>query len=120
YDIDRKVNLGPATRTHSGSADGKNVTAALNAGYEFGDALRHGPVIGVVAQRIDIDGFAESDPTLSTSLAYPDQTFDSLIGSVGYQVNYTYSESFRPYARLTMDREFEDAPKDARARLQTV
>uniref|UniRef100_UPI0036D42549 autotransporter domain-containing protein n=1 Tax=Streptomyces mirabilis TaxID=68239 RepID=UPI0036D42549 len=42
YDIDRKVNLGPATRTHSGSADGKNVTAALNAGYEFGDALRHG------------------------------------------------------------------------------
>ncbi|QWP76695.1 autotransporter domain-containing protein [Lysobacter sp. K5869] len=120
FDIDRKVNLGPATRTHSGSTDGKNVTAALNAGWEFGDALRHGPVIGVVAQRIDIDGFKESDPTLSTSLAYDDQSFDSLIGSIGYQINYTYSERFRPYARLTLDREFEDAPKDARARLQSL
>ncbi|MGH8081177.1 MAG: autotransporter domain-containing protein [Lysobacter sp.] len=120
FDIDRNANLGPATRVHHGSADGKNVTAAINAGYEFGDALRHGPVIGLVAQRIDVDGFAESDPNLSTSLAYPDQSFDSLIGSVGWQVNYTYSESFRPYARLTIDREFEDAPKNAYARLQTV
>ncbi|MGO1071885.1 autotransporter outer membrane beta-barrel domain-containing protein [Lysobacter sp. CA199] len=120
FDIDRKANLGPATRVHSGSADGKNVTAAINGGWEFGEALRHGPVIGVLAQRIDVDGFAESDANLATSLAYPDQSFDSLIGSVGWQVNYTHSESFRPYARLTVDREFEDAPKSAYARLQTV
>ncbi|MEH6421408.1 autotransporter domain-containing protein [Pseudomonas sp. CGJS7] len=120
FDIDRNANLGPATRVHHGSADGKNVTAALNAGYEFGEALRHGPVIGVIAQRIDVDGFAESDANLSTSLAYPDQSFDSLIGSVGWQINYAHSESFRPYARLTLDREFEDAPKSAYARLQTV
>lgn len=120
FDIDRNANLGAVTRVHRGSADGKNVTAALNAGWEFGEALRHGPVIGVLAQRIDVDSFAESDANLSTSLAYPDQSFDSLIGSIGWQVNYAYSESFRPYARLTVDREFEDAPKNAYARLQTV
>ena len=120
FDLDRNANLGPATRVHHGSADGKNVTAALNGGYEFGEALRHGPVLGILAQRIDVDGFAESDANLATSLAYPDQSFDSLIGSVGWQVNYTHSESFRPYARLTVDREFEDAPKNAYARLQTV
>jgi outer membrane lipase/esterase len=120
YDIDRNANLGAVTRVHHGSADGKNVTAALNAGWEFGETLRHGPVIGILSQRIDVDGFAESEPTLSTSLAYPDQSFDSLIGSVGWQVNYAYSEGFRPYARLTFDREFEDAPKNAYARLQTV
>jgi len=120
FDIDRNANLGPATRVHHGSADGKNVTAALNGGYEFGETVRHGPVIGILAQRIDVDGFAESDPNLATSLAYPDQSFDSLIGSVGWQINYTHSESFRPYARLTVDREFEDAPKNAYARLQTV
>lgn len=120
FDLDRNANLGPATRVHHGSADGKNVTAALNGGYEFGEALRHGPVLGILAQRIDVDGFAESDANLATSLAYPEQSFDSLIGSVGWQVNYTHSESFRPYARLTVDREFEDAPKNAYARLQTV
>ncbi|MGO4262625.1 autotransporter domain-containing protein [Lysobacter sp. TAB13] len=120
FDIDRNANLGAVTRVHHGSADGKNVTAALNAGWEFGETLRHGPVIGILSQRIDVDGFAESEPTLSTSLAYPDQSFDSLIGSVGWQVNYAYSEGFRPYARLTFDREFEDAPKNAYARLQTV
>ncbi|MFD1298533.1 autotransporter domain-containing protein [Lysobacter gummosus] len=120
FDIDRNANLGAVTRVHHGSADGKNVTAALNAGWEFGETLRHGPVIGILSQRIDVDGFAESEPTLSTSLAYPDQSFDSLIGSVGWQVNYTHSEGFRPYARLTFDREFEDAPKNAYARLQTV
>ena len=120
FDLDRNANLGPATRVHHGSADGKNVTAALNGGYEFGETLRHGPVLGILAQRIDVDGFAESDANLATSLAYPDQSFDSLIGSVGWQVNYTHSESFRPYARLTVDREFEDAPKNAYARLQTV
>ena len=120
FDIDRNANLGPATRVHHGSTDGKNVTAALNAGWEFGETLRHGPVIGILAQRIDVDGFAESEPNLATSLAYPDQSFDSLIGSVGWQINYAYSESFHPYARLTVDREFEDAPKNAYARLQTV
>ncbi|UJB18122.1 autotransporter domain-containing protein [Lysobacter gummosus] len=120
FDIDRNANLGAVTRVHHGSADGKNVTAALNAGWEFGETLRHGPVIGILSQRIDVDGFAESEPTLATSLAYPDQSFDSLIGSVGWQVNYTHSEGFRPYARLTFDREFEDAPKNAYARLQTV
>ncbi|MGO4780008.1 autotransporter domain-containing protein, partial [Lysobacter sp. 2RAB21] len=82
FDIDRNANLGAVTRVHHGSADGKNVTAALNAGWEFGETLRHGPVIGILSQRIDVDGFAESEPTLSTSLAYPDQSFDSLIGSV--------------------------------------
>lgn len=121
YDIDRNANLGPVSRVHHGSADGDNVTVAVNGGWEFGhDALRHGPVLGLVSQTIEVDGFAESDPTLATSLAYPKQEFDSLIGSVGYQVHYTHSESFRPYARLTLDREFEDAPEQAFARLQSV
>lgn len=121
FDTDRNVNLGPATRVHHGSADGKNITAGLNAGWNFGEGrLQHGPVIGVLAQNIEIDGFAESDPQLATSLAYPKQKFDSLIGSIGWQLNFRYSDAFQPYARLTVDREFEDAPSEARARLQTV
>lgn len=121
YDIDRNVVLGSALRVHTGSTDGDNLSFGVNGGWDFGSgALRHGPVFGVLAQQIDVDGYAESEPTLSTSLAYPDQTFDSLIGSVGWQVSYAIHEHLKPYARLTADREFEDAPEEAFARSQSL
>ena len=121
FDIERQVPLGPALRTHDASADGDNLTLAVQGGWDFGDgALRHGPVLGVVAQRIEIDGFAESDPELSTSLAYPGQEFDSLVGSAGWQVAYTIHEDLRPYARVTVDREFEDEAAQAFARSQSI
>lgn len=121
YDLKRKARLGPATRTYSSSVDGSNVSAALNAGWSFGDgAFRHGPVIGVLAQRIEIDGFAEDRPGESTSLAFPDQDFDSLIGSAGWQLSYEVSETFVPYARVTWDREFEDDAAQAFAQSQSI
>ncbi|MCD9027467.1 autotransporter domain-containing protein [Luteimonas sp. BDR2-5] len=121
FDIDRTVQIGPATRVHHGDADGSNLTAAVNAGWNFGDGrLQHGPVLSLVAQRIEVDGFAESDPTLSSSLAYPSQDFDSLIGSAGWQFAYAAGDSLRPYARLTVDREFEDVPAEAWAWSQSL
>lgn len=121
FDVDRRVQLGPATRTHSGSPDGKNITAAASAGWDFGNgALKQGPVLTVTSQQIDVDGYAESDPTLSTSLAYRDQSFDSLIGSVGWQVSYVASDTLVPYARVTYDREFQDADAQVFARSQSL
>ncbi|TWT21070.1 autotransporter domain-containing protein [Luteimonas marina] len=121
FDVNRQVPLGPVTRVHRGSADGSNLTAALQAGWSFGEgALRHGPVLGVIAQKIEIDGFAESDPASSTSLAFPDQEFDSLIGSVGWQASYAINAHLAPYARITLDREFEDSAGEAFAQSQTT
>ena len=121
FDVDRNVQLGVATRQHSGSPDGSNLSVGVNGGWEFGEGgFRHGPVLGLLAQQVDIDGYAESDPTLSTSLAYPDQAFDSLIGSAGWQVSTTINEHLRPYARLTYDREFEDSAQEAFAQLQSM
>ena len=55
----------------------RDQASAVNAGWNFtSGALQHGPVLGVVAQRIDVDGYGESDPTLSSSLAFADQNFD--------------------------------------------
>ena len=117
FDIDRQVPVGPVLRVHSGSADGSNLTAALQAGWNLGEgALRHGPVLGVVAQRIEVDGYAENDVTSSTALAFADQEFDSLIGSVGWQASYAIHTHLAPYARLTLDREFEDPAAEAFAR----
>ncbi len=121
FDIERQVALGPALRVHRGSADGSNLTAAVNAGWNFGDGdLQHGPVLSLVSQRIDVDGFAESDPALSTSLAYPDQSYDSLVASVGWQVSYQIDPRLRPYLRATFDREFEDPEEEAFAQAQSL
>ena len=121
FDTDRDVQLGAATRTHSGSADGSNLSVGVNGGWNFGDgSFRHGPVASLLSQQIDIDGFAESDPTLSTSLAYPDQGLDSLIGSLGWQFSYAPSDRIHPYARVTWDHEFEDPATQAFAIAQSI
>src|SRR5690606_4392800 len=53
-DTNRQVPIGPALRVHRGSTDGSNLTAALHAGWRMGEgALSHGPVLGLVAQRIE-------------------------------------------------------------------
>ena len=121
YEVNREVWLGPVKRGHSGSPDGSNLTFGVNAGYNFTDeALTHGPVVSVLAQQIDIDGYAEDQPTLSTSLAYPDQSFDSLITSLGWQANYKINDHLTPYARMTWDVEHEDQAKEAFARSQSI
>ena len=121
YDIDREVQLGPVTRVHSGSPDGSNISVGAGAGWDFGHGtLRHGPVLTVLSQQIDIDGYAETDPALSTSLAYGDQSVDSLIASVGWQLDWSPTDRIHPYARVTVDREFEDAPEQAFAMSQSI
>lgn len=110
YDVHRQVNLGQASRVHSGSPDGDNLSAGASAGWNFGKgSLVHGPVISVLAQKISVDGYVE-DSTQSTALAYMEQDGDSLIGSVGWQASFAINDHLKPYARLTWDREFEDAP----------
>jgi outer membrane lipase/esterase len=114
YDVDRVVYLGPAMRVHSGSPDGDNLSIGASAGWNFQHgALSHGPVVSVLSQNISVDGYGETEPTLSTSLAYPQQDFDSLIGSVGWQASFAINDHVKPYARLSWDREFEDAPAQA-------
>ncbi len=121
YDVNRDVVLGPVTRTHSGSPDGSNLTFGVNAGFNFtGEALTHGPVLGVLMQRIDVDGYAEDQPTLSTALAYPDQSFDSMITSLGWQASYKINDHLTPYTRMTWDMEHEDQAEEAFARSQSI
>ncbi|GAB2523728.1 autotransporter domain-containing protein [Lysobacter humi (ex Lee et al. 2017)] len=120
FDIERRVQLGVAERVHRGSADGSNVSVGVEGGFEFGSgALKHGPVLGVLSQRIEIDGFAEDQADLSTSLAYREQDIDSLIGKIGWQMRLETGH-FNPYARITFDREFEDEGGEAFARVQSL
>ena len=122
YDVNRKVQLGPATREHGGSPDGSNLTAALNAGYEFGTegGFRHGPIASVIWQKVKIDGYTESAAagTLATALGYDRQNVDSTVGRIGWQARFD-GGAVKPYAQVTYDHEFEDT-KQASAWLQTL
>jgi len=119
YDVTREVRMGPSVRRHAGSADGSNTAVGVDGGWEFGDgSLRHGPVAGLLWQKIEVDGFSE-DNLSSTALAYSDQSLDSLVGSLGWQVRYD-AGGWEPYLRATWDHEFEDAPDEVSARLQTL
>ncbi|MDI1251810.1 autotransporter domain-containing SGNH/GDSL hydrolase family protein [Thermomonas sp.] len=121
FDVKRDIVLGPAVRTHYGSANGSNLTAAGSAGWTFTHGmLSHGPVLGLVSQRIDVNGFAESAPAMSTSLAYPSQSFNSLVGSIGWQASLALGEHITPYAKLTWDREFEKPAAEAFAMAQSM
>jgi outer membrane lipase/esterase len=120
YDVTRKVQLGPATREHKGSPDGSNLAVALDAGYEFGQqgGFRHGPVAGVVWQKVKLDGYLESNPS-ATALGYADQNVDSTVGRIGWQARFD-GGSVHPYVQVTYDHEFEDGGKQASAWLQTM
>ena len=120
YDVDREVQLGDMTRRHSGSPDGTNLSVGASVGYEFGEgAFHHGPVASVLSQTIEMDGYSESNLN-SSALAYPDQDFDSLIGSAGWQVSYAIHDHLAPYARLTVDREFEDPAEEVFAQVLSL
>ncbi|RUR49415.1 autotransporter domain-containing protein [Vreelandella populi] len=122
-DIDRELQLGSATRHHTGSTDGKSLTGALNAGFEFstfptaaGD-VRTGPVAGLTWQRVELDGFDEAALS-STALGYPDRDIDSLVGRLGWQIRRN-GPSFNPYLQLSYNREFEKE-EGASATLQSL
>ncbi|WP_242111563.1 autotransporter domain-containing protein [Luteimonas aquatica] len=123
FDVQRDVHLGPAMRRHKGSPDGDNVTFAVNAGWNLGEEsapFQHGPVLSLTAQRIDVDGYRENNGELSTALSYRDQSYDSLIGSLGWQASYRADSGFTPYARLTYDHQFEEADEQVFAHVQTL
>lgn len=120
FDAARKVQLGPATRVHRGSPDGTNLSVGVGGGWTFeAGTLRHGPVLSALSQRIEVDGYSE-DNVSSSALAFPEQSFDSLVGSVGWQASVVADAAFRPYLRVTLDREFEEAPEQAFAQALTI
>ncbi|MGO4222998.1 autotransporter outer membrane beta-barrel domain-containing protein [Lysobacter sp. TAF61] len=120
YDVERRVKLGPTSRTHTGSPDGTNLSAGFAAGWNFGEgSLKHGPVIQVLSQTIEVDGYDENS-TEATALTFMDRDYDSLIGSVGWQVDYTVNEHLSPYAKLTYDHEFEENDDEVFASLRSM
>ena len=119
--VKRDIPLGINVRTHTGKANGSDAYAGIDGGWMFHNGkLDHGPVGEVLFQRISIDGYTESNANLSTALAYPKQTFNSRLASVGYEIRYHIAEGWTPFARLSVDREFGKMPAEAFASMPSV
>ena len=107
YHLHRRVPLGISSYTANGNTDGRDLSAQLESGYELTfNRFTTGPVLGVLAQDLRIDSFNESDAGV-INLGYGTQRRHSLVGSAGWQFAYR-AQNFQPYARLAVDRDFED------------
>jgi outer membrane lipase/esterase len=117
YDVNRIVPIGITLQNNNGKTNGSNVSVALQGGHDFVlGAVTHGPVAGLTWQHIHIGGFTESGSF--TSLAFGDQTRESLISGVGYKASYDLGR-FRPYVQAVWNHEFA-SDRTVRASLTTI
>ena len=120
FDVDRNVAIGAAVRRHSGNTDGGNLTLAARGGWDFTQGnLLHGPLLSVVSQSIEVDGYSEQG-NQSTSLRFSRQHRHSAVTRVGWQWQYAPDSVFSPYGQVTLDHELKAGSRDLQAQLQSM
>lgn len=108
-DIERYIELGPTTRTETGSTNASQFAAELGLGWLFGDAgaIQHGPFVGALWVQQEVDGYSEDSGT-ATSMNFRGYDRDSMVSRIGYQLMGGNADGFRPFARLAYNDESED------------
>lgn len=148
YDTDRIVPIGIATVANTGSTNGENASFAAEIGYNFtsvfggtppaspmpmkalpraadGWSVTHGPVGGILLQKIDVNGFTETDPFTGdatgglTALSFGGQTRDSAVTELGYQVSAAIGR-WQPFAKLVWNHELVSSNRVVNAWLTTI
>jgi len=146
YDVNRVVPIGITTISNTGGTNGSNASFAAETGYNFQTAmgtgtaasnlplkaplaaalhLTHGPVVGIVLQRIDVNGFTETDPFSGdsvggfTALSYAGQVRNSAVTELGYQAS-TDIGMWHPFAKLAWNHELVSSDRSVTASLTTI
>jgi outer membrane lipase/esterase len=116
--VNRSVPIGITVQPNNGNTNGTNYSLALRAGYDFIFAgLTHGPLAGIVLQRVHVGSFTESGSF--TSLAFDDQLRNSAVSELGYQVGYNIG-FWQPFARLVWNHELASTDRLVTAYLTTI
>ena len=143
-DVNRIVPIGITLQSNNGSTSGTNGSLAAEIGYDFlvpignrtaasplamkappADVLflTHGPVAGIVLQRVRVDGFTETDAYAAsggfTALSFADQTRDSAVSELGYKASLDLG-LWQPFAKLVWNHEFASLDRSVTASLTTV
>ncbi len=141
YDVNRIVPLGIVTVSNTGTTSGRNLSFAWEAGYNFqlplGSVavptslplkapasapltLVHGPVAGILLQRIWVDGFTETDSLGGiTALSFAEQIRNSAVTELGYRAQVDVG-IWSPYAKLTWNHELVPYDRSVTASLTTI
>jgi len=150
YDVNRTVPLGIVNVSNVGSTSGSNMSFAAEFGYDWfsptaswfsptGGAtasmplpvkavpaapapayLVHGPVAGILLQRIWVDGYTETDSLGGvTALSYGSQLRDSAVTELGYQAHVDIG-IWQPYAKLAWDHELVPYDRSVTTSLTTI
>ena len=119
-DISRSVKLGIFTDHNSGDADGQSISLAVRGGSDFKiDRLTTGPILGVIFQEAQIDGFTEHGMTGVTALSYDSQTRDSLVTQLGWRGSVELGD-WKPFGEATWNHEWNDDNRTVTTALTSV
>lgn len=122
-DIDRRIQLGAASRTETGKADGSHLGAGLTGGWWFDvGSLRTGPFANLDWQTIKVGGYSESGGD-STAMWFGRQQRDALIATLGWRMQGQWDVGntvLSPYAELAWNRDDKADPRMVRAGLNSM
>jgi outer membrane lipase/esterase len=144
YATNRIVPIGITQQSNFGTTTGNDISLAAEFGYNFvtslgtptspamsfkaapstpAPAITHGPVAGIILQRVFVNGFTEVDQFASiggfTALSFGDQTRDSAITELGYQASIDLG-AWRPFAKLVWDHELDSENRTITAALTST
>jgi outer membrane lipase/esterase len=114
--IHRNITLGAGSRTESGSTNGTHLLARAFGGWWFNYAgWSHGPFARLTYEEAKVYAWSESGAR-STAMAFGHQKRDAFISSLGWQVAGNIG-MFRPYARVSWEKDYNNDDRIVRAGL---
>lgn len=118
--IERRINIGPATRTEQGSSSGKMLGLRVQTGWDLpiGEHLSTGPVASYALDYVRAGGYSENGSS-STAMRFSDQTLHSQIGALGWRID-SKQWPVNPWAQLSYNHQFGDTQNAVRAGLKST
>jgi outer membrane lipase/esterase len=107
--ITRNVTLGIAPRTSVAQSSGNNASAYFTAGYDFRiNRFTIGPVVSVLTQNIEVNGFDEQSTLGVAGLRVGSQKRKSEVWSGGVRASCNCIAGWTPWLQVTADKERRD------------
>ena len=118
--IMRSVNLGIFTDQNKSDPSGQSLLLAIRGGFDFQiGQFTTGPVLGIVVQEVQLNGFTETGTSGITALSFNSQTRDSEVTQLGWRGSMAMG-NWRPFAETVWNHDWCDKNREVTALLTTV
>ncbi|KTR47797.1 lipase [Pantoea ananatis] len=121
YDaIERRITLGPATRTEQGSSGGKLMGLRVQTGWDLplGEVITTGPVASYALDYVQANAYQERGDS-SSAMRFSDQTRHAQIGAAGWRID-TKGLWINPWAQVSYNHQFGDTDSAVSAGLKST